>query len=103
MILFPKSFLIRPSKKRIAPDRSGRATLNSAYETSQMSSECDQQHRGKRKSDINNARRSLGKYCLANTPPAKQPNHSAGCEGEDQMKKQVSFKFRTFQLPLPRC
>src|SRR5258708_5250236 len=31
----------------ITPVRSGRAALNSAHEASQMSSECDQQHRGK--------------------------------------------------------
>src|SRR5438105_10416932 len=83
------------------PKSSVRTALDAAKDPAQVSGECDQQDRGKCKSDIDDARRLLRKFSLANTPPAKKPDHSARCQREDQMQKQVSFKFRTFQLPLP--
>src|SRR5207249_6534431 len=61
------------------PKSSGRAALNAANDPTQMSGECDQQHRGNCKSDIDDSRRSLWKFPLANTPPAKKPDHSARC------------------------
>src|SRR5207249_7682436 len=83
------------------PKSSGRAALNAANDPAQMSGDCDHQDRGKCKQDIDDARRLLRNFPMANTPPAQKPDHSARCQCEDQMKEQVSFKFRTFQLPLP--
>lgn len=66
-----------------------------------MSGECDQQYGGKRESDIGDARRSLWKFPLPEPPPAEEPNHSARCKSESHMQEEVSFKLRSFQLPLP--
>jgi len=49
---------------------SGRSALNAADDPAQMSGECDQQDRGKRKEDIDDPRRSKWKFPLANAPPA---------------------------------
>jgi len=41
------------------PKYSGRAALNAAKDPAEMSGECDQQHRDKRKDNIDGTRRSF--------------------------------------------
>jgi hypothetical protein len=43
----------------------------------------------------------LWKSSLPKTQATEKPNHSACGQGKEQVQKQVSFKFRSFQLPLP--
>src|SRR5438876_11957279 len=80
---------------------SGRSALNAANDPAQMSGECDQQHGAKCKEHIDDSRRSLWISQLANTPPAKHPNHSAPCKCERQMQEHVALKLSAFHLPVP--
>src|SRR5947207_13340789 len=75
--------------------------FNPADEPTQVSGNCDQQDRGEREKDVEDARRSLWKSPLAKTPATEKPNHSARGQGKDQVQKQVSLQPRAFQLPLP--
>src|SRR4051812_19903159 len=81
--------------------KSGGAAFNPANEPAEMSGDRNQQHRAKREEDVENARRPLREFPLANSPATKDPDHSAPSHGEHHVQQQVSFEFCAFKLPLP--